>query len=57
MSLPEVKPIIEIIRWWERELTSANRDRLMGDYVWCGSVEERHKKLREMYEKFQKGED
>jgi len=46
------KPISEIIRWWEDELTDSDRTQLMAGYVWHGTVEERHKKLREMCQQF-----
>ncbi len=37
-----------IIRWWEEQLTDVERTSLLNGYVWSGTVEERHKKLREM---------
>lgn len=45
-----MKSISEIIDWWENKLTGEQRQKLLKGYVWCGSTEERHKKLREMYE-------
>jgi len=43
---------LKLIRWWEDELTSEDRRRLMGDYSWKGPTEERHKKLKEMHSNF-----
>jgi hypothetical protein len=46
-----MKKIREIIIWWE-SLESEVRDELMGGYMWNGTTEERHAKLREMYNNF-----
>jgi len=41
-----------IIRWWEHELSGDERSKLLGEYVWSGDVESRHKKLREMHQTY-----
>ena len=40
-----------IIRWWEK-LSDEDMNRLMGTYRWEGTIEERHKHLREFREKW-----
>ena len=54
MSKEPIKDISFIIRWWENDLTDTQRTSLMNGYVWSGTVEERHEKLRAMYDKWNK---
>ena len=42
------------IYWWENEISHDDRTRLMGNYSWHGTVEQRHKKLHEMRQKYNK---
>lgn len=44
--------IQKIISWWETELNGEERTQLMAEYKWHDPVEERHKKLREMYQTY-----
>jgi hypothetical protein len=46
------KPIRELFFWWEDELTPEQRNELIGDYMWNGTSEERHQKLREFYKQY-----
>jgi hypothetical protein len=53
-SVPSKEKVFmdNIIRWWEA-LPDSTRTKLMGDYQWQGSIEERHKQLRAMFAKYQ----
>jgi len=42
--------MVSLIDWWENKLTSEERTDLMKGYSWHGTIEERHKKLKEMYD-------
>jgi 3'-phosphoadenosine 5'-phosphosulfate sulfotransferase (PAPS reductase)/FAD synthetase len=48
--------INDLIHWWENEINSKTRNGLMGDYTWTGPVEDRHQKLREFREKWEKSQ-
>lgn len=51
MSFPD-EETLNLIHWWEQELTGEDRHYLLDGYIWKGSIEERRKKLREMRSKW-----
>lgn len=52
-KLRRIRNLVNEISWWENKLTSQERSELMGDYMWTGTIEERHAKLHEMYLKWE----